>query len=365
MERLTHIVFTVTNDLNYDQRMQRISSTLADNRYKVTLVGFNKKNSQPVINQNFDQQRITVLFKKGKLFFIEYNIRLFFWLLFRNFDIYGAIDLDTVMPVFINAKLKGKICVYDAHEFYEELPELVDRPVIQKFWKTVAKIFLSRIKNNYTVSQSIADALSDKYKQPYSVIRNVPILQKESSEQHAKQNQILYQGALNKGRGLEELIDAMEMINADLIIAGEGDLSNEIRAFAAGKNYSHRIHFTGLLSPEALKEKTLQAKVGVNLVAHLGLSYYYSLSNKFFDYIQAGIPQVTMDFPEYRLINSKYNIAILIDSLSAEKIAEAVNALLNNTTLYNTLSENTESAKQELNWSNEQKKLLEFYKHVK
>ncbi|HET8963520.1 MAG TPA: glycosyltransferase [Chitinophagales bacterium] len=345
--------------------MQRISSTLAGNGYKVTLVGFNKKNSQPLSNQNFEQERITVVFKKGKLFFIEYNIRLFFWLLFRKFDMYGAIDLDTVMPVFINAKLKGKICVYDAHEFYEELPELVGRPVIQKFWKTVAKIFLSRIKNNYTVSQSIANALSKKYKQSYSVIRNVPVLKKASSKQFVKQNQILYQGALNKGRGLEELIDAMEMINADLIIAGEGDLSNEIRAFAAEKKYSHRIHFTGLLSPDALKEKTLQAKVGVNLVAHLGLSYYYSLSNKFFDYIQAGIPQVTMDFPEYSLINTQYNIAILIDSLSVEKIAEAVNALLNNTTLYNTLSGNTESAKQELNWSNEQKKLLEFYKHVR
>ncbi len=361
---MKHIVFTVTNDLNYDQRMQRICSTLTESGYTATLVGFVKKHSLPTAQKNFHQERIQVFFKKGKLFFIEYNIRLFFRLLMRRYDVYCAIDLDTVMPVLFNARLKRKPCVYDAHEFYEELPELEGRPAIKAFWKCVARICLPHIKYNYTVSQSIADALTKKYRQPYAVIRNVPRLRPVSNFSRGEHNQIIYQGALNKGRGLEALIDAMEMVNARLIIAGEGDLSEDIRRLAATKTYTDRIHFTGLLEPAELKKMTLQANVGINLIAPMGLSYYYSLSNKFFDYIHAGIPQIAMDFPEYKLINDRFHIAILISALTKEKIAEAINALLNDESLYKTLAENTKSAMLEFNWNAEQQKLLDFYSHV-
>ena len=40
---------------------------------------------------------------------------------------------------------------------------------------------------------------------------------------------ILYQGALNMGRGLEQLIDAMPQVAGRLVICGEGDLSAALR----------------------------------------------------------------------------------------------------------------------------------------
>lgn len=364
MAKLKHIVFTVTNDLNYDQRMQRICTTLVQAGYDITLVGFIKKRSVPLQQQAYKQHRIFVFFKTGKLFFLEYNMRLFFYLLWKRFDIYGPVDLDTILPGAIIAKLKNKPVVYDAHEYYEELPEVIDRPLIQKFWKLVARVTLPHIKYNYTVSQSIADDLSKKYKQPYAVIRNVPELKTSSIDHQQKQHIILYQGAINKGRGLEQLIDAMENIDAKLVIAGEGDLSAEIREKAAGKYYSDKIEFAGMLNPETLKKKTQSAMVGINLVAPIGLSYYYSLSNKFFDYIHAGIPQITMDFPEYARINDQYQIAVLIKELRSEEISEAILSLISNSQLYDQLVANTQRAKLDLNWGVEQQKLIEFYQHV-
>jgi glycosyltransferase involved in cell wall biosynthesis len=93
------------------------------------------------------------------------------------------------------------------------------------------------------------------------------------------------------------------------------------------------------------------------------LSYYYSLANKFFDYIHAGVPQITIDFPEYRLLNDQYNVAILCD-LDKEQIKRGLKKLSEDQNFYNVLKENTRKAAGELNWQKESMRLLEFYKKV-
>ncbi len=358
------LVFTVTNDITYDQRMERICTTLSNNNYDVTIIGFYKKRSVKSEIKPYKQIRLSVFFKKGKLFYLEYNFRLFWFLIFKKYDIYCSIDLDTLLPVFINSRLKRKPCVYDAHEYYTELPEIVDRPLIKKMWMFLERILLPRIKYNYTVGYSIAETLSKKYKQQYTVIRNVPLLSQNEKVLN-KQNFVLYQGTLNKGRGLENLMLAMENIDAQLYIAGEGDLSKELRNFAAQLPHSKKIRFLGYVRPAELKTYTLQAKLGVNFIENIGLSYYFSLSNKFFDYIHAGLPQITMNFPEYKKLNDQYNVALLIDDLDTSTISDSINRLLLDEIVYSTLKKNTLIASKELNWQMEELVLLKFYNDIR
>jgi hypothetical protein len=101
------IIFTVTNDLNHDQRMIRICTALAAN-YDVHLIGRVLPHSKPIVNQSFTQHRLNVWFQKGKLFYAEYNIRLFFFLLKKQFDMVCGIDLDTILPCYLVSKI---LCV--------------------------------------------------------------------------------------------------------------------------------------------------------------------------------------------------------------------------------------------------------------
>jgi len=360
---MKRIVFTVTNDLTYDQRMNRICSTLQAAGYDITLIGFMKKRSVKLEQKPYKQIRLNLFFVKGKLFYLEYNFRLFWYLLFKKYDIYTGIDLDTLLPVFFNAKLKGKPCVYDAHEYFTELPEIVARPLIKKMWIKLERFLLPKIKYNYTVGNAIAEELTKKYKTTFEVIRNVPVLSEHVAEVGVG-NYILYQGALNIGRGLEALMEGMAYVNADLYIAGEGDLSAELRAFAAELPHKEKIRFLGYVRPADLKKYTNEAKIGINLVEHLGLSYFYSLSNKFFDYIHAGKPQVTMNFPEYKKLNDQYDVAVLIDEPEKKLIASAINKLLTDVKLYVELEHNTIEAKKDLNWQKESVKLTQFYKQI-
>ena len=195
------------------------------------------------------------------------------------------------------------------------------------------------------------------------MIRNVPLLV-ESNEQKRSEDVILYQGAVNKGRGLDKLALAMKDVNAKLWVCGNGNFMDEMRSVVQANDLATRVIFFGMLPPEELKKRTAQANVAVNPFERTGLNQYLSLSNKFFDYIHAGIPQVTMNYPEYKRINDQFKIAELIDDLDPENIARAINKLITNKELYLQLKQNCLAAKQELNWQKEKDKLLNIYEEL-
>ena len=357
------LVFTVTNDLSYDQRMQRICGTLADAGYDVLLVGRKLKTSLPLSKKNYGQQRLQCWFNKGKLFYSEFNIRLFFFLLFKKADCICAIDLDTILPSYYISKLKRVRRVYDAHEYFSQLDEIVSRPSIYRFWNRIEKRIIPNFKNGYTVCDSLAEEFRKNYNANYKVIRNVPLLF-ESNEERRSEDVILYQGAVNKGRGLNRLALAMRNVNAKLWVCGNGNFMEEMRSVVQANGLSGKVIFFGMLPPEELKKRTAQAYVAVNPFERSGLNQYLSLSNKFFDYIHAGIPQVSMNYPEYKKINDQFKIAELIDDLDPESIAKAINKLLTNKELYLELKQNCLAARQELNWQNEKDRLLNFYEEL-
>lgn len=358
---MKRIVFTVTNDLCFDQRMIRIASSLANNGYPVTLVGRKKKASPPLQAQPFHQKRLSCFFEKGMLFYAEYNIRLFFYLLFTRVDIIGAIDLDSILPCYFVSVLKNTSRIYDAHELFCEMHEIVSRPRIYRFWKRVEKFAVPKFSIGYTVNKPIAEEFKRMYGVDYEIIRNLPVFY-ELSDTIKKEKFILYQGAVNEGRSFETLIPAMKWVNAPLIICGDGNFMEQARILVKTHQLEEKVIFKGMLLPEELKSINSKAWAGVTLFSSDGKSNYYSLANRFFDYIQAGIPQLCVDYPVYQEINNLHRIAVLTKDLSPQTLAHHLNELLQNESLYNTLRQNCLNARTVFNWQEEEKKLLSFYK---
>jgi len=344
--------------------MIRICTSLTKAGYEVQLVGRKRANSKPLIPQIFQQKRLNCHFDKGKLFYLEYNIRLFFYLLFSKFDIVNSIDLDTILAGFFIAKLKGKTCVYDAHEYFTEVPEVVTRPKIQRFWKRVEKLTVPRLKYCYTVGGSLAEMFTKEYKTPFAVVRNVPFKIKTPIQAASIGKKILlYRGALNEGRGLGHLIEAMQEIDgAELQLAGEGDLSQELRNLVKEKGLEDKVTFLGFVLPKDLPTITARANIGLNLLENKGLSYYYSLANKAFDYIQGRKPSINMAFPEYQRINDEYGTFCLINDLKMDTIATALKRLLTDEKYYLSLVENCDAAADVFVWEREEEVLLSVYR---
>ena len=367
------LVFAVTTDLCFDQRMQRICGSLAAAGYRVQLVGWQRPASPSLLPQPYAQHRLRGWFQQGKLFYLEYNVRLFFYLMGQKAAAWCAADLDTALPMWLRARLSGQPFVYDAHELFTEVPEVVARPSVQRIWRWVEGFIVPRARLAYTVGPALARVFEQRYGRPFAVVRNVSRLRPDDAlpdpaRATEPNGYILYQGALNVGRGLENLLEAMPQVAGRLVICGEGDLSAALRARAdkLGLLASNQVEFRGFVLPEKLREVTRRAAVGIMLLENIGLSYYYSLANKFFDYVHAGIPQVLIDFPEYRALNDQFDVAELVPDLAPATLAAALNRLLpgGEPARYQHLAENCRRAAPQLSWQHEERVLLQLWAEV-
>lgn len=304
--------------------------------------------------------------------YAEYNIRLFLWLLLQRARCLCAIDLDTILPVLWASRLRGTRRVYDAHELFCEMKEVVTRPSRYRIWKKIERYAVPQFRYGYTVSKPIAHEFKNMYGVQYAVIRNLPLRTPAQSAADAPQQStpacslpatpfFLYQGAVNEGRSFETLIPAMKNVTLPLVILGDGNFYRQAQALIARHQLQHKVLLAGKLPPHELRRITPLAYAGITLFENNGKSNYLSLANRFFDYIQAGIPQLCVDYPAYREINEAYDIMLPITDLSPESIARHLNLLVSDRVLYERLQQNCRKAAMELNWEQESKKLISFY----
>ncbi|MFT4521985.1 MAG: glycosyltransferase involved in cell wall biosynthesis [Bacteroidia bacterium] len=369
MNKTRKVICTVTNDLYTDQRMIRICTSLANAGFEVVLVGRQLSSSNELISRPFKQIRLSNWFNTGVLFYLEFNLRLWWYLGKQDFDFLTNCDADTLLSGFLTQtnsnKRKTYQWMFDAHELFYEVPELVGKPIKQKIWKWLMAICVPKVDIAYTVTKTISAHYEKVFKKSFSVIRNVPVLRSKEvveprSENKTHQVILLYQGALNKGRCIELYIRAMHQLNAELWLVGEGDLSASLKLMVEREGLSDKVTFHGLKSPEELRLLTNKAVMGLNLLENLGLSYYYSLSNKTFDYMHAHLPALASPFPEYVELNKKFEIMLLTEP-SVQNLVTNVNLLVENKDVYQRLSDNCKLAQKECNWTNEEIKLLSLY----
>uniref|UniRef100_UPI003561D5F7 glycosyltransferase n=1 Tax=Lutibacter sp. TaxID=1925666 RepID=UPI003561D5F7 len=297
-----------------------------------------------------------------------YNIRLFFKLLFVKKDILLANDLDTLLPNYLVSKLFNKKIVYDSHELFTEVPELINRPFQQNFWLKIEQFIVPKLIYAYTVCDSIAIHYNTIYNSKFRVIRNIPI----KIEEHKKgmfpfnsknKKIILYQGALNKGRGLELMIESMTFLDtAIFLIIGSGDIEKKLHALVKELNLKEKVIFLDRISPNELQKITPLADLGISMEEDLGLNYRYALPNKLFDYIQAKIPVLVSNLNEMSNLVLTYNVGDIVLNRNPKDVAQQITKILQKDKDF--YRKQLEFAGNELIWENESEKLIKLFKDV-
>lgn len=365
---MKQVIVSVSNDIATDQRIHKVCTTLTALNFKVLVIGRNLKNSSP-LNKNYKTYRFNLIFNKGILFYAEFNFRLFFKLLFLKKDILLANDLDSLLPNYLVSKISRSSLVFDSHELFSEVPELINRPKKQKVWIGLEKTLLPKLKNCYTVCNSIANYYNIKYGTDFKTIRNVPF-RINKIEKHKfpfstdGKKIIIYQGALNIGRGLELIIDTMQFIdNAILVIVGAGDIEQPLIEKTSSLNLYNKVKFISKQNPTKLQKLTPLADLGISIEEDLGLNYRFALPNKLFDYIQAEVPVLVSDLVEMKKIVEEYNIGEVVTNRNPQDLAKQIISILEKDRAF--YKQHIEVAKKQLTWENESKKLIEIFENVK
>jgi len=366
------IVLAVTNDLVHDNRLLRHIGTLQHAGYRVLFVGRRLKSSASADSLPCACRRFRLFFTAGPFFYSAFNIRLFFFLLFRRASILVANDLDTLAAVWLASRIKKVPIIYDTHEYFTGVPEVEHRRWVHAVWKGIEKRIFPKLTHVITVNNSIASLYGKEYGIPVQVVRNLasrqhinPLPADKLKLPEGKEMIILQGTGLNRGRGVEEAVQSMRYCDeAVLFILGNGPALPLLKKMVAEYSLEERVRFIRTLPYAEMMRYAATARIGLSLDKPDFLNYRLSLPNKIFDYIQAGTPVLASDLPEVKKIVVGYHIGRIVNTHNPEEIARTLREILADTRQWNEWKKNIATAAKELCWEKEEGKLLEIYRKV-
>lgn len=341
------IVMAVSNDLLTDQRVMRHVEALREAGYEV----------DTVCRTDFP-----VRWQKGWRFYAAFNWRLWREVRLRVKELKGqrmivwANDTDTLLGCWLAAHGRCKL-VMDAHELFPEVPEIQEKPLVKWVWRTIEKWLMPKCDALITVCQSIADYYREKLGVQMTVVRNLSSYELGVRSYELGDNVLLYAGKVNMGRGVDWAIDALEWLpECRLIVAGDGDLLEEMKAYAAQKAWSDRVEFTGRLLPEAMTALAAKADVGLVMLEDKGLSYHFALPNRVGTFVQAGVPMVVSDLPEMARVVRTFGVGAVMERQGTLGLVDAVKAVL----ARNWKDDDFAAAREDMDWNKEKQKLIDL-----
>lgn len=262
--------------------------------------------------------------------------------------------------------------IYDSHELFCEVPELKKSKIKKAVWLWLEGALVPNLKTCITVNDSIAKIFEEKYKVKFNTVRNI-----SNAPRHIKlkpreelglpidKKIILMQGAgINMDRGAEELVEAMHLVEgAVLVIIGSGDVWGVLKKKVLKEQMGERVRLIDKLPKEDLAHYTGNADIGLSIDKNTNLNYYYSLPNKIFDYIQAGLPILASRLPEVEKIISAYQVGEFVESHEPKALAQKIISMLNSRELLK-YRENAMQASAILTWEKEKGTLETIIKSV-
>lgn len=366
-------VIAVISDLTTDMRVSKLALLMAEEGLEVSVIGRLSDYPLPPAVPGINTTRLWVPFSRGPAMYLFFNLFLLFRLLFKRFEIIVACDLDTLVPCYLVSRLFRKKLIYDSHEYFTGQYGLEERRIRHFIWKSAERLTVPRIKYMITVSDSIADLYRHEYGVDPVVVRNVApdvshLRPRERSELGATDNELLlvFQGSgINPGRGGEELISAMAMTTGVwLLMIGSGDAIEGLRRIATESTARDRIIFLPRMPYEEMMRYTMCCDAGLSADTDTCTNQRYSLPNKLFDYIAAGIPAVVSPLPEVTALVEHYGCGTVLEEVTPDAIAGEIRRLADNPVLLHALRERSRAAREELTWEKEKLREQELIRSV-
>lgn len=368
------VCMVLFGDLRFDFRVFREADALRTAGHQVVLVASDFGGRLPSVWDDFEFRRIPV--DRSKSLRRTYPV---FWHRAARLawevdaDVYHAHDLDALWPAARAAGRRGACLVYDSHELFVEQSSLVRRAGVRGFWGWLERRLIRRVDRVLTVSAAIADTLQQTYDldPPPVLVRNLPPFREPVSGDGLRQALgldgddeplALYQGGFLTDNGLAEQITAMSRIGVGrLVLLGGGPMEEGLRRQVASLGMHDRVRFLPRRPFPQLHALTCGADLGLCVIKPAGNSFLWSMPNKLFEYLMAGLPVLAGDTPEIRSVIEDTGAGVLVDPADPDAIAAPLRELLTDEPRRRQLGEAAARSARRYCWEREAPRLLEVY----
>jgi glycosyltransferase involved in cell wall biosynthesis len=285
----------------------------------------------------------------------------------ENAGAYQSHDLNTLIPVYLVSRLRGTRLVYDAHEVSTDRAGWKNK----RYWAFVEKRLMRAADAAITTNDIRADYFVEHYQVPKPlVIRNMPEYQevKKSKLIHQVLNLeegekiILYQGGIQRERGLENIIKAAQYIeNGKVVFIGSGQLKPTLEKMVDELGVKDKVHFINAVPMEELLNYTASADIGLQVLQNTCFNHYSADSNKLYEYLMAGIPVVCSNLPDMKKIIEEEDAGTVVNEESPVDIAKAVNELLADEQRLKQVKENALQSSKKYHWGIDKNQIIKAY----
>lgn len=333
----THtITFLFLGDVTSSSRALRQLRALDEMGVNTTVIGFGELRRKEALPPSVRNELLPFPEGRGPRFFRKAHKQAWHAVHGVTSDLYLASDLYMLPAAAHAAKEHNAALVYDSRELYSGLSSAIGRPWVGWGWGFIERRHIRFADAVLTVSDAIADRLAARYGITHpEVLYNAPEQEYRFESGDVLRERfglderpiILYQGQFRNGRGLLALADAVATIpELQLVLIGEGALESKLREKL--KTFDTRSRIIPFTPPDELPPLTASADLGVLLIENMAKSLRFSLPNKLFEYLAAGLPVLASPLPEISRVLKPSNVGYFADPQDPDAIAHALRTFL-------------------------------------
>ena len=366
-----HIALVYLGEFFLDARLTNMALSLLKEKYRVTIISTDCQIMHKDLFNTIIFHRIE-LEKTGILKYWEFHKKVKNALKQKQYYAIIASDLYSLAAVTSYKKNTKKI-IYDCREIYFELAAHIKKP-IHRYWNyCFEKYHLNAVQHIIVTAESDLYLLQQYYQQKkhlnWHIIYNYPmLLQTTTSNKQSlkkfktkiskKNINIVYQGVIQKGRGIKQLIDlAIYNKNINGIIIGAGDHYKQYYNYNKQYNNNNNVCFLGAVPYIDLLHLTKECDIGWAVIKKRGISNQLALPNKIFEYIMAGLPIITSNLKNIKPIIEKYQIGEIITNQTIQECDAIIQQIYKNKTQYRI---NLKVAATQFNWNIQHQNFMEI-----
>ncbi|MHC5113729.1 MAG: glycosyltransferase [Planctomycetota bacterium] len=225
--------------------------------------------------------------------------------------------------------------------------------------------FLPRAACVTTVCDGIAQLLERDYRlqPPPIVVRSTPSFVEVPFRACGETIEVLYHGILATQRGLEAAISSVPAWRPEfrLIIRGPGpeEYADALRRLAASCGAADRVDIQPPVLFDEMIPRANLCDIGYFAQEDISPQKRFTLPNKFFEYVMAGLALCVSDLPEMAKLVRQYDVGRLVPRARPDEVATVINSF--DRASIDACKRRSLEAAQELCWERESERVLDAY----
>lgn len=372
-----------------DPRVMRDATALVEAGYAVTIVDFERDRTKPAEEDmrgvHFKHIFMPSYFTPARFkpwFLVKLvivTIRGIIQLLRVQTDIYHAHVERAIPACYVAARLRHKPFIVDTPELTLTDPTYARWSRLSALAKRVISHMVSCSAGYITASPLYLQELDRLFgAKGLTLLFNVPPYQEVAKNERLRQllklgpevKIALYQGYLLHDRLLYRYVLAAKFLdpNAVIVFLGSGpeEIVSQLESLIASEGVADRVRILSAVPYGELLEWTASADIGLTAAApDQSLNNRLCLPNKFFEYLMAGLPVLSLQYDAIVELIGRYDVGRVISSTAPQEIGAAINAMLADPEGLARMSSNALTvARQEFYWEKESQKLLRLYEEI-